>query len=90
MLNIKTDSKLKNQAQEIAKDLGLSLSVILNNYLRELVNERRVVFTDHPMPNKKTEKILNQAMRELEEDKDKHFSPGFTNSHDLDKWLKRK
>lgn len=37
---VKSDSKLKAQAQKTAAELGLSLSVVINNYLKKFVEEK--------------------------------------------------
>lgn len=37
---LKTDSKLKTDAQKIAADLGISLSTVINNYLKSFVREK--------------------------------------------------
>ena len=44
MINIKTDVKIKKEAQKIAKQMGLPLSAIINAQLRQLIAVRRVVF----------------------------------------------
>lgn len=69
MLNIKTDSVLKKKAQDLAQELGLSLSVILNNYLKEFVKTERVVFEKPLIPNAKTRKSLNQTLKDIKEGK---------------------
>ncbi len=61
MLNVKIDSKLKKEAQEIVEDLGLSISAVVSNALKELVQEKRVVFSLHPEPSEETKKILKSA-----------------------------
>jgi addiction module RelB/DinJ family antitoxin len=87
MLNIKTDSDLKKKAQAVASSLGLPLSVILNNYLKELVATERVVFENPLTPNKKTGKMLNQALKDIQEGKNDAFSPAFDNIDDAVAWL---
>ena len=37
LLNVKTDKRLKRDAQRVARELGLPLSTIMNAYLRDLV-----------------------------------------------------
>ncbi|HLC70348.1 MAG TPA: type II toxin-antitoxin system RelB/DinJ family antitoxin [Patescibacteria group bacterium] len=37
IINIKTDQKIKERAQKAAEDLGLSLSAVINAYLRQFV-----------------------------------------------------
>lgn len=42
VINIKTDIKIKRAAQRVAEDLGLSLSGVINSYLRQLVRSQTV------------------------------------------------
>ena len=65
MMSIKMDSSLKTQAQGVAASLGLPLSTVINNYLRSFVDTQRVVFTNHPIPNKQTAEILKLATRDI-------------------------
>lgn len=63
-VTIKIDKDLKEEAQKLAKNLGLSLSAIIENKLRQAVRERRIVFEEDLAPNAKTAKLL----RGIEED----------------------
>lgn len=63
-ITVKIDASLKQEAQKLAKSLGLSLSAIVENKLKEVVRERRVIFEEELIPNKKTAKEL----RRVEED----------------------
>ena len=65
VLNIKTDKKLKKEAQETARELGLPLGTVMNAYLRDFVRERRVVFSIPPTPNARTRKILDAIERDI-------------------------
>lgn len=65
LINIKVDPDLKGQAQEVARSLGLPLGTIINSYLRELVNEKRIVFTAPLLPNLKTQKLLKTMAADL-------------------------
>lgn len=88
MLNIKTDAKLKKQAQAFAKKVGLPLSAIVNNALRQAVYERRVEFVEPLIPNAKTRKILDEAIKDITTGNMKDFSPVFDNADDAIAWLK--
>lgn len=68
-LTIKIDSKVKTDAQKLAKSLGLSLSAIIENQLREVVRDRRVVFEESPVPNKQLAKAIRQAEADIESGK---------------------
>ncbi len=61
---IKTKKDLKVQAQNLAREMGLPLSTLVNNYLRNFIIERQVVF-NAPMPNKKTIRAIEEARKEL-------------------------
>jgi DNA-damage-inducible protein J len=45
VINIKTNIKVKQEAQKIAADLGLSLSGAINGFLKQLIRNKTVVFT---------------------------------------------
>lgn len=57
VINIKTDPKVKKAAQKIAKQMGLSLSGVLNAYLHKFVNKAE------------NQKVIlsNKAVSDLEE-----------------------
>jgi len=39
---IKTDPKLKREAQKIASDLGITLTAIINSHLRDFVEKKSI------------------------------------------------
>lgn len=45
VINIKTNIKTKKEAQKIAADLGLSLSGVINGFLKQLIRNKAVMFT---------------------------------------------
>lgn len=47
VINLKTDPELKKRATKVAKDLGISISAVLNHELRRFSAERSVTFRDH-------------------------------------------
>ncbi len=65
LINIKTEKELKKNAQKVAEELGLPLGTILNAYLRELVREKRVVFSVPELPNIHTQKILDNIASDI-------------------------
>jgi len=53
VINIKTEEGIKKEAQKIASDLGLSLSGVINGFLKQLVRDKTVMFTlneNNPSP----------------------------------------
>ena len=89
MINVKTDEKLKKRAQQVARDLGLSLGTIINRYLQEFVVEQRVVFQRPEIPNAKTRKAIAQVRKDLAQGNMKAFSPAFDNAEDAVAWLQK-
>ena len=85
VINIKTDKKLKKDAQKLAKNFGLPLSAIVNTYLREFVREKRIVFSEPPMPNAKTRKILDQAISDIKAGK--NLVGPFESAKEMDNFL---
>lgn len=84
---IKMDKKLKKKAQETASELGLPLSTIINNYLKTFVMEKQVTFSAPYVVNAKTAKILDKALKEVQEGK--NISPAFNNAKDAAEWLRK-
>jgi len=61
---IKTNKVLKQRAQKLAKEMGLPLGTLINNYLRNFIVDRQAIF-NAPMPNKKTIKAIEEARRDF-------------------------
>ena len=61
VFNIKTDKKVKEEAQRVARELGVPLGTILNAYLREFVREKRIVFSIPPVPNRRLRELLKKV-----------------------------
>jgi len=45
VINIKTEIKVKREAQKITSGLGLSLSSAINGFLKQLIRDKTVLFT---------------------------------------------
>ena len=84
---IKTEIKTKLQAQKAAKELGLSLSAVMNGFLKQFAKTKTVTFSVHDeIPNKKTIAIMKQAEKNWKEGK---TSPTFDNIEDNLAWLEK-
>ena len=69
VLNVKTDRKLKKEAQKVARAIGLPLGAVINAYLRDFVREKRVIFSVPATPNATTKRILEAALRNAKQGK---------------------
>jgi len=85
ILNVKTDRTLKKEAQRVAKRLGLPLGTIVNHYLRQLVRERRVLFSLGPTPNRKTWNLMRKASWDYQ--KGKNIAGPFKTAEEAVGWL---
>lgn len=84
---IKTDPHVKEKAQRVAQELGLSLSAILNAYLKQLIHTKTVTFSAlDEVPNEATRAIMKQAEDNLK--KGKH-SPIFKTGKEAVAWLEK-
>lgn len=62
---IKTDLQLKIKAQKIASKMGLSLTSIINRYLKHFITTETITFSTRD--EKPTQYLIN-ALKESEED----------------------
>lgn len=85
LVNIKTDVEVKKRAQEVAADLGLPLSTIVNAYLKELIRNREVRLSLEPKLKPEIEKLLRQAS--IDYQKGKKISPIFSSAKDAIQYL---
>ncbi|KKU92118.1 MAG: Addiction module antitoxin, RelB/DinJ family [Microgenomates group bacterium GW2011_GWA1_48_10] len=85
---IKTQPEVKKQAQEVARQMGLSLSALVNGWLRQLVKTKTVTFKAEQteIPNARFRRILRQADKDWKAGKG---SPMFDNADDAIAYLEK-
>ena len=64
MISVKIEKELKENASKIAKDLGFSLSAIINASLKKLVREKKVEFDLEPEYNPEFVKEVLEAEKD--------------------------
>ena len=84
-VTIKIDSEVKKQAQRLAQNLGLSLSAIVENKLKEVVRERKVIFEEEFVPNEKTAKELGKIEADIKAGR--NLSKSFSTFEELEYYL---
>lgn len=84
IINIKTESEVKQKAQVIARNLGITLSALINGYLRQLIRTKRVELTLDEKPSRYLKQTIKAARLER---KQGQASPVFDNAKDAIKWL---
>jgi addiction module RelB/DinJ family antitoxin len=88
---IKTEPRVKKEAQRTAAELGFSLSSIINAFLRQLVKTKTIHFSAKELdldeiPNEYFKKELKQALKDREEGK---ASPILKSADEAIKWLEQ-
>ena len=84
IINIRTDVRIKNKAQAVTEKLGLSLSAVINAYLRQLIRTKSISFSLNEEP---TDYLLKTLINSKKDIKKGFVSPAFDNTKDADEWL---
>jgi addiction module RelB/DinJ family antitoxin len=86
-MSIKTDKEIKEKAQTIAKEMGFSLSTLLNAYMRQFIKTKEVNFSAEPyyLMSEKLEKELAPIMEDIKHGR--NLSPKFNNAKDFINYL---
>ena len=87
VLNVKVDSYVKSQAQILSKSLGLPLSIVVNDSLRNFVDNQQITFSRFT-PNKKFEARLKKI--QLDTELGRNISPVFSSMNEAIKYLHSK
>jgi len=85
VLNVKVDREVKIRAQKAAAELGLPLSIVVNENLRRFASERAITFAAPLKPSKKLAKWVREAERDLK--MGKNISPVFSDVEKGIEWL---
>lgn len=84
-INIKADKEVKENAQKIAKDLGLTLSAIMNASLKEFIRNRSVSFSTIPKMTPYLESVLDEVEKDIKEGK--NMAGPFSTAEEMDEYL---
>jgi addiction module RelB/DinJ family antitoxin len=69
VINIKTKKEIKESAQKTASELGLSLSAVINGYLRQFVRNKAVYFSIAPAMTPGLENLLGKIEHDIQRGK---------------------
>jgi addiction module RelB/DinJ family antitoxin len=65
VIQIRTDEKLKLEAQKVAEELGFSLSSLIKAFLKNVTRTKSVTFTTDETPSPWLIKQLKQAEKDI-------------------------
>lgn len=85
IINIKTEKEIKKNAQKIARDLGFSLSALINAYLRQFTRDKEVYFGFAPKMSPELEKLIGKI--EIDIQKNRNLSKYISSSKELKSYL---
>ena len=85
VINVKTDKDIKKSAQRVAEELGLSLSTVINAYLRQFVRNKEIHLSAAPHMSAELEEFLGRVEEDIK--KKRNFSPAFSSVKEMDRWL---
>lgn len=83
MLNVKVESDLKKEAKKLANSFGLSLSTVVSKHLKDFIKNRKIIFEEDCIPNKKTLQKLQKMDQEIKDGNMKNFYGPFTTNEFL-------
>jgi addiction module RelB/DinJ family antitoxin len=86
VISVKLDKEVKESAQEVAKSAGLTLSTLVNAYLRQVAATRRIEIYSPEQMSPKLEELIKEVESELIAGK---ASKGFNNAEDFLQDLKK-
>ncbi len=66
VVNVKTEIGLKIAAQKVAHELGLSLSTIINAYLKQFVRDGELRVSTAPQMSPQLEKLLDHVEYDIQ------------------------
>jgi addiction module RelB/DinJ family antitoxin len=85
VLHVKLDEDLKRKAQAVARELGLPLSTVVSNGLREFVQTRSITISGTPRLKPEVESELFRRSEEAK--RGENISPRFSSISDAKQWL---
>ncbi len=85
VINIKTKKEVKERAQKTASELGLSLSAVINAYLRQFIRNKAVYFTVASQMTPELESLLGKIEYDIQ--RGKNLSKPISSPKDIKKYL---
>lgn len=86
VISVKIDKTLKEEAKRVEESAGLTLSTLVNAYLRQVVATRRIeLYAPEPM-DKNLTKLISEVEKEIKTGK---VSPGYKSAREFISALKK-
>ena len=85
VIHVKSKKEIKENAQELARSMGLSLSDVINASLRNFIRTRELIFSDTLRMTPELEKLLDKVEKDIKNKK--NLSKSFSNPSEMDSYL---
>lgn len=85
VINIKADKEVKENAQKLAGELGLSLSAVMNAHLKQFIRNRSVYFSSLPKMSPELEKLIGPIEKDIKNKK--NLSKPLTSPEEVNQYL---
>jgi addiction module RelB/DinJ family antitoxin len=85
VINIKTEKEIKENAQSIAKELGITLSDVVNASLRNFIKTREVHFSAVPQMSEEIEQFIGLVEEDIKNEK--NLSKPFSTITEMENYL---
>ena len=85
VIHIKADKEVKENAANVAKELGLNLSDVINASLRNFIRTREIVFSDTPQMTPELEKLLDKVEDDIKHNR--NLVGPFKNAKEANEYL---
>ena len=85
MINIKTEKEIKTNTQKLAKEMGFSLSALINTYLKQFLRNKEVYFSSASKMSPELEDFLGKIGFDIQ--RDRNISPSFSSKKELGEYL---
>ena len=85
MINIKADKEVKENAQQVARELGLPLSSVINAFLKEFIRTRSLSVSAVPQMSPALERILHDVESDIAANK--NVSPTLQSADEIGDYL---
>jgi len=87
MIHTRVPKNLRDEAKSVVNELGVSMSLVMEQALRNIVATKELIINKPLVPTPYLEKILTEVDKDIRDGNKDAFSPVFTNPKDMDDYL---
>ena len=85
VIHIKSDKEVKENAQKLARELGLNLTDVINASLRNFIRTREIYISAVPRMTPELERLIAKVEKDIKNNK--NLSPVFSSFEEASEYL---